>query len=50
MIRVVVTGALGRMGREIVKSVLAQDDMKLVAAIEAPGKEERGKDVGELTG
>ncbi len=50
MIRVAVTGALGRMGSGIVKSVLAQDDMKLVAAIEAPGKEEKGKDVGELIG
>ena len=50
MIRVAVTGALGRMGRGIVRSVLARDDMELVAAIEAPGKEEKGKDVGELIG
>lgn len=50
MIRVAVTGALGRMGSGIVRSVLAQDDMKLVAAVEAPGKEGAGRDVGELLG
>ncbi len=50
MIRVAVTGALGRMGSGIVRSVLAQRDMELVAAIEAPGKEEKGRDIGELLG
>ncbi|WP_456474363.1 4-hydroxy-tetrahydrodipicolinate reductase [Candidatus Pyrohabitans sp.] len=50
MIRVAVTGALGRMGSGIVRSVLAQEDMELVAAIEAPGKEEKGRDIGELLG
>lgn len=37
MIRVAVTGACGRMGSGIIGRVLEQDDMELVAAIEAPG-------------
>ncbi|MHB8780908.1 MAG: 4-hydroxy-tetrahydrodipicolinate reductase [Candidatus Geothermincolia bacterium] len=34
MIRVGVTGACGRMGREVCRAVLAQDDMCLVAAVD----------------
>lgn len=37
MIKVLVNGALGRMGGEVVKTVLAQDDMELVAAVDAFG-------------
>lgn len=48
MIGVGVTGALGRMGSEIVKSVLSSDDLKLEVAIEAPGKKGIGEDIGEL--
>jgi len=44
-IAVVVAGALGRMGAEVVKAVLASPDCALVAAIDTtPGKE--GADVG----
>jgi len=50
MIRVAVTGACGRMGSGIIGRVLEQDDMELVAAIEAPGTPLSGRDVGELTG
>ena len=44
-IPVVVAGALGRMGAEVIKAVLAAADTTLVAAIDTtPGKE--GMDVG----
>ena len=33
MINVAVTGACGRMGSKIIKTILEQDDMKVVAAI-----------------
>jgi 4-hydroxy-tetrahydrodipicolinate reductase len=50
MIKVAVTGACGRMGSGIIKTILKQDDMKLVAAIEAPQSPLEGKDVGEAIG
>ncbi|WP_456419478.1 4-hydroxy-tetrahydrodipicolinate reductase [Methanocaldococcus infernus] len=50
MIKVAVTGALGRMGSNIIKTILQQEDMKLVAAFEAPNNPNIGKDVGELLG
>ncbi len=50
MIGVAVTGAYGRMGTKIIKTVLKQEDMKVVAAIEAPNTPFEGKDVGELIG
>lgn len=34
MIRVLVSGAAGRMGREVVRAVLAEDDLDLVAAVD----------------
>ena len=44
-IPVVVAGALGRMGAEVIKAVIAAPDCDLVAAIDTtPGKE--GADVG----
>jgi 4-hydroxy-tetrahydrodipicolinate reductase len=50
MIRVAVCGACGRMGRLIVRQIAKQDDMKLVAAIDAPGTPSAGEDAGELAG
>jgi len=50
MIKVAVTGACGRMGSKIIKTVLQQDDMEVVAAIEAPNSPFEGKDVGETIG
>ena len=48
-ISVVVVGALGRMGAEVVKTVQAAPDCQLVGAIDTtPGKE--GVDVGEVLG
>ena len=50
MIRVAVTGACGRMGSGIIRRVLEEEDMELVAAIEAPGTPLSGRDIGEFTG
>jgi 4-hydroxy-tetrahydrodipicolinate reductase len=50
MIGVAVTGASGRMGSKIIKTILKQDDMEVVAAIEAPDTPLEGKDVGEVIG
>jgi len=50
MIRVAVCGACGRMGKLIVRQLNKQEDMKLVAAIDAPSAPEVGKDAGELAG
>jgi 4-hydroxy-tetrahydrodipicolinate reductase len=50
MINVAVTGASGRMGALIINTILEQDDIQLVAAIEAPHTPLQGKDVGELLG
>ncbi|HII84041.1 MAG TPA: 4-hydroxy-tetrahydrodipicolinate reductase, partial [Methanobacterium subterraneum] len=36
MIKVAVTGANGRIGSKIIKTMLKQEDMKVVAAIGAP--------------
>lgn len=50
MIKVAVIGALGRMGRGIIRSVDGQDDMQLVAAIEKRDSAHIGKDIGTLLG
>lgn len=50
MINVAVTGACGRMGSKIIKTILEQDDMNVVAAIEVPNTPLDGKDVGEVIG
>ena len=46
MIRVLVSGAAGRMGSEVVRAVLAEADLELVAAVD-PGR--AGEAVGEGT-
>jgi 4-hydroxy-tetrahydrodipicolinate reductase len=50
MIDVAVTGANGRMGSMIIQNILQQEDMQLVAAIEAPHTPLEGRDVGEVIG
>ena len=45
MIKVAVTGALGKMGREVIKAITECDETELVAAIDIF---EVGKDIGEL--
>jgi 4-hydroxy-tetrahydrodipicolinate reductase len=50
MIRIAVTGAGGRISSKIIKTILEQDDMKVIAAIGAPDTPFEGKDVGEVIG
>ncbi|MCX6983800.1 MAG: 4-hydroxy-tetrahydrodipicolinate reductase [Lentisphaerae bacterium] len=50
MIKVIVSGAAGRMGRRLVSCVLNSKDMKLVGATEFAGCPFIGKDAGMLAG
>jgi len=50
MIQVAVSGAAGRMGRTLVRLIAESDDLRLVAALEAPGHEALGADAGVLAG
>ena len=47
---IVVTGASGRMGRMLVAEVLASDACRLVGALERPGHDWIGRDLGEAMG
>ena len=47
---IVITGASGRMGQMLIKTVLASDKCRLVAALEREGNEWVGKDVGTMLG
>lgn len=47
MLKVAVVGASGKMGREVIKAVSAQPDMKLVGACDIKNS---GKDAGETAG
>jgi 4-hydroxy-tetrahydrodipicolinate reductase len=49
MIRVCLVG-LGKTGSEVAKVLLAQDSMKLVAAVCSPGSSKSGRDLGEIAG
>ena len=48
MVRVVVTGAAGRMGTQIIRLVAAEEDLELAGAVERDGH--AGKDAGALAG
>jgi 4-hydroxy-tetrahydrodipicolinate reductase len=48
VIRVVVAGAAGRMGRAVVRAISQNDGFRLVSALDAPGSSDIGKDAGEL--
>jgi 4-hydroxy-tetrahydrodipicolinate reductase len=48
--RVVVAGAGGRMGRALVRAVVAEPGMRLVAALDRPQAEWQGEDAGRLAG
>ncbi|MDK2790552.1 MAG: 4-hydroxy-tetrahydrodipicolinate reductase [Methanothermococcus sp.] len=50
MIRVAVTGALGRMGSNIIKTICENEGMEVVAAIDIPNHPKKGEDIGELIG
>ena len=41
--KIAVSGATGRMGKLIIKAVINSDDLKLVAAVTAPGVAEIGR-------
>ncbi|MEM8536372.1 MAG: 4-hydroxy-tetrahydrodipicolinate reductase [Pseudomonadota bacterium] len=47
---IVITGASGRMGQMLIRTVLASDKCRLVAALEQSGHDWLGKDAGTLTG
>lgn len=49
-VRVIVTGASGRMGRMLVRAVSENEGMQLVGATERPGSEYFDRDAGELAG
>ena len=49
-IQVVINGVAGKMGRMIAAGVHSQDDMQVVAGVEAPGSPHLGQDAGELAG
>ena len=50
MIRVIINGACGRMGRLIIQGVTQQADMELVGAIEYPEHPQIGSDAGVVAG
>ena len=50
MIGIAVTGAGGRIGSKIIKAILKQDDMEVIAAIGAPNTPLEGEDIGEKIG
>ena len=50
MIHVAVSGAAGRMGRALVRLIAEAEDLRLAAALEAPGHPCIGKDAAALAG
>ena len=38
MIKIILCGALGRMGRELAAEIEGEDDLELAGAVEAPGR------------
>jgi 4-hydroxy-tetrahydrodipicolinate reductase len=50
MLKIALCGACGRMGRTIVRLLMKEPDMKLVAAIDAPATPLEGEDIGEIVG
>jgi len=48
--RLVVTGAAGRMGRMLIKTIEEVPDIAVCAALERPGSEAIGSDAGTLAG
>ena len=50
MIRIIIDGACGRMGKMITQNVSQQEDMQIVGAIEFSEHPQLGQDVGEVAG
>ena len=49
-LRVVVTGAGGRMGRALTRAALSEEKLRLVAALDQPDADVQGEDAGLLAG
>ena len=50
MIKVVIAGASGRMGKTLLEAVAGASDMQLHGALDRPGSPLLGRDAGELVG
>ncbi len=50
MIRIIITGAAGRMGRRLVANIMESQDLKLTGATERAGSEFLGLDAGSVAG
>lgn len=50
MLKVMITGAAGRMGQRLVAGVSAEPDLQLVGATERPGHSALGRDAGVVAG
>ena len=50
MIRIIITGAAGRMGRRLVANLAEAGDLQLAGATERPGSEFLGMDAGSVAG
>jgi len=50
MIKIAITGAAGRMGRRIAALAIESEQFDIVSALETPGHEALGKDLGDLAG
>ena len=50
MLKIIITGAAGRMGRRLVANIALDNDLQLVGATEYPGSEFIGQDAGSVAG
>ncbi|MGB6451987.1 MAG: 4-hydroxy-tetrahydrodipicolinate reductase [Steroidobacteraceae bacterium] len=50
MLRVLIIGAAGRMGRALVHAARERSDVQVVAGVESPGSAHVGQDIGEIAG
>jgi len=50
MTKIAINGAAGRMGRRIAALAIESEQFDIVAAVEAPGHADLGRDVGDLAG
>ena len=50
MIRIAIAGAAGRMGRQIAALAIESEQLDVACALEAPGHQDLGRDIGELAG
>lgn len=48
MVKIIVVGAAGRMGRQLVFDALRDQEIEVVGAVDAPGMRQIGEDIGRL--